>query len=317
MHELIVFGPQRLEPVLRPQLDRLGVGEPVASITAGWQEREGEIEDMTDHLQRQVVDLELHRRTEVVWEEDPDLFHAHRARQDRLQALQRLYRLRLDYALEPARRLLRREDAFDPKMLEATRESAIGAVRLLDDEHLQRVRAEHERFESQWHPTTRDAVAAQRDELTAILSRSDALAIAGGHVAVLLNRMRLFGFAELIADFIAEKPVFAWAAGAMALSSRIVLFHDSPPQGAGNPEVLDAGLGCYRGLVPLPAAGGRLRLDDTVRVSLFARRFAPDVCLPLDAGMSARRVNGSWLSGERSTYLAEDGRVEDWKAMAA
>lgn len=317
MTELILFGPQRLEPILKPQLDRLAVGSRVASITAGWQEREGEVEDMAAHLEREVVELGLHRRSDEVWEEDPSLFRAHRSRQDRLQALQRFYRMRLDYALEPARKLLRRTTSFDPEMLEAERDSALDAVRRLDAEHLARVRAEHERFAEQWHPADRDAVARHRDEIAEILASSDALAIAGGHVAVLLNRMRLLGLGEMLADFAAEKPIVAWSAGAMALASRIVLFHDTPPQGAGNPEVLDAGLGLFDGVVPLPSAALRLRLEDPVRVSLFARRFAPDVCLPLDARMWARRVDGRWFAGEDGTYLAEDGGVAPWRAMAA
>lgn len=317
MTELILLGPQRLEPVLKPQLDRLGVGERVASITAGWQEREGEIEDMAAHMEREVVDLGLHRLTDEVWEDDPSLFRAHRARQDRLQALQRLYRLRLDYALEPARKLLRRKNTFDPDMLAVEQESAIEAVRQLDVEHLGRVRAEHERFEEEWSPTSRESVSTRRDDVAEILDSCDALAIAGGHVAVVLNRMRLYGLGELIADFLAEKPVLAWSAGAMALSSRIVLFHDSPPQGAGNPEVLDVGLGVYEDLIPLPSATSRLRLEDRVRVSLFSRRFTPDICLPLDARMWARRVDGRWFAGDDATYLAQEGGVERWRAIAA
>jgi hypothetical protein len=46
-------------------------------------------------------------------------------------------------------------------------------------------------------------------------------------VAVLVNRLRLFGLGDLVAD----KTVFAWSAGAMAVSERVVLFHDDPPQG--------------------------------------------------------------------------------------
>lgn len=317
MTELILFGPQRLEPIVKPQLDRLGVGGKIASITAGWQEREGETEDLAAHVDREVVDLGLHRRTEEVWEDDPSLFRAHRGRQDRLQALQRLYRMRLDHALAPARKLLRKQTSFDPDMLEVEQESAIEAVRRLDHEHLEKVHSEHERFEEQWHPQTRESVAAHRQELTEILDSCDALAISGGHVAVLLNRMRLFGLGGLLTDFLEQKPITAWSAGAMALASRIVLFHDSPPQGAGNPEVLDAGLGLYRGVVPLPSAGIRLRLNDPVRVSLFARRFDPDVCLPLDARMWARRAGERWYAGEDATYLADGGDVERWRAMAA
>ena len=119
--------------------------------------------------------------------------------------------------------------------------------------------------------------------------------------------MRLFGIAEMIRD----KPILAWSAGAMALSERIVLFHDSPPQGAGNSEILDVGLGLFRGLIPLPHAKRRLRLEDPVRVALFARRFSPDTCVPLDEKMSVRRaaLGVGWEPGAGSLELTASGRV--------
>jgi hypothetical protein len=107
---------------------------------------------------------------------------------------------------------------------------------------------------------------------------------------VLLNRIRLFGVAELAAG----KPVFAWSGGAMVAAEKLVLFHDDPPQGAGNAEVLDVGLGVYGGLLPLPHAGRRLRLDEPLRVGLFARRFADELLVALDDRAVLRRVGGRW-----------------------
>jgi peptidase E len=60
-----------------------------------------------------------------------------------------------------------------------------------------------------------------------LLAASHAVLIAGGHIAVLLNRLRLFDLSAVLR----ERPVFGWSAGAMVLTSRIVLFHDSPPRG--------------------------------------------------------------------------------------
>ena len=304
MASLTLFGPQRLEPNLRSELDRLGLDGSVAVITAGWQEREGEIDELQDHLERTVVDLRLHHRAESVFEDDPELFQALRARQDDLQAIQALYRYRLDFALEPARELMR-QGSDRPDLLDREREAAIEAIRLLDREHLLRVTQVHQKHEAHWRPNRRPAVEQHRKELASILAGSSAVAIAGGHVAVLANRMRLFGVISLFG----ELPVLAWSAGAMALAERIVLFHDSPPQGAGNPEVLDAGLGLFRGLLPLPQARRRLHLDDPVRVSLFARRFTPDTCVPLDEGMSVRKAGLGWKRGSGSLQLTTDGRV--------
>jgi enterochelin esterase-like enzyme len=64
----------------------------------------------------------------------------------------------------------------------------------------------------------------------------------------------------------------------MALTERIVLFHDRAPQGPGHPEVYGSGLSVLRNLVPLPHARARLLLDDAPRMAVFARRFAPARC---------------------------------------
>lgn len=307
MLDLTLLGPQRWQPDLVNAFDRLSINGSVAAITAGWQEREGENEELQQHLGRQVVDLKLHRRLEQVFVEDPELFNEHRARQDRLRALQRLYRYRLDFFMEPARELLRREE--EPEALATHQQAAVEALRQLDDEHLQSIRHVHAEFEARHKPQQRSAIQRQRDEIQGILSDMSALAIAGGHVIVLVNRMRLFGLGDLIGDL----PIFAWSAGAMALSRRIVVFHDSPPQGAGNAEVLDAGLGWFGHLLPLPHASRRLHLDDPLRVALFARRFAPEVGVPLEAGTSLRFEQGAWHPWSDALRLQQDGLLEDFE----
>jgi hypothetical protein len=57
-------------------------------------------------------------------------------------------------------------------------------------------------------------------------------------------------------------PVFAWSAGAMAVTDRVVLFHDSPPAGPpATPRSSAHGLGLFPGVVALPHARRRLRLE--------------------------------------------------------
>jgi len=307
MHPLTLLGPQRLRPTLAAATGDLAVSGRIAAVTAGWQEREAEVEEMREHLGLEVVDLMLHRRCEQAFADDPDLFRAHRARQDRLRQLQLLYRYRLDFTLQPARELLRREG--DPELLEPEREAAVEALRRLDGEHLERIAAVHREFEDR-HAGGYRALERQRDEVAEIVDGASAIAIAGGHVAVLLNRLRLFRFPELVS----QQPILAWSAGAMALAERIVLFHDSPPQGAGNAEVLDLGLGLLHDLLPLPHARRRLRLDDPFRVALFARRFAPARCVPLDEGDRIFFDGGRWRPHEPARRLSIAGTVE---ALAA
>lgn len=317
MPTVTLLGPQRLRPTLAATFDLLGVTGQIAAVTAGWQEREAEVDEMRAHLGRPVVDLMLHQRCDRVFAAEPELFLAHRQRQNRLREMQQLYRYRLDFAIQPTRELLSREG--DNELLDPEREAALAALQRLDAEHLVRIATVHRDFERHLAEASYPALDLERAEVFEILDASDALAIAGGHVAVLINRMRLLGLTEP-----QELPVVAWSAGAMVLAERIVLFHDSPPQGAGSSEVLDSGLGWYRGVVPLPHANRRLRLHDPIRIQLFARRFAPNACLLLDEGDAIHTRDGRWrleLHAESHApgtkpirKLAADGSVRELAA---
>jgi hypothetical protein len=117
-------------------------------------------------------------------------------------------------------------------------------------------------------------------------------------VGVLTEVLHLFNVAAAL-----RSPVIAWSAGAMALADRIVLFGDRSAHGPGHPEVYGSGLSVVRDVVLLPHAKARLLLDDTPRMAVFARRFAPARCLPLEAGT---RVE---LSGDGSAGLPAGARV--------
>jgi hypothetical protein len=133
--------------------------------------------------------------------------------------------------------------------------------------------------------------------------------IAGGHVAVIVNRLRLFGLLELAG----ARPIIAWSAGAMALTERIVLFHDDPPHGQAISEVLDAGLGAIPELVVLPDARTRLRLGDTARVGELAQRYAPASCIAMDRGSQIWIDDGRIARAVAAQRLDSSGRVEAWQ----
>lgn len=298
-----LLGPQRFQPTLGTVMDSLGMSGRVAAITAGWQEREREDQELHDHLDERTVNLELYRRAERVAARDPELSLAHRERQRRLQRLQELYRRRLWHAMAACDALAR--DPAPDADSSGELDEALEQVRTLDAAHLARIGAIHAEFEARWQPSKRDAVAYERAEIAHLMDESSAVAIAGGHVAILLNRLRQFGIAELLGG----RAVFAWSAGAMAISERVVLFHDMPVHGPGWPEVLDEGLAIVKGVVPLPHARRRLKLDDPVRVSLMARRFAPAVCVALDDRASLVVRADGWQAGPGASRLAPEGVV--------
>lgn len=308
-----LLGPQRHAPTVAATLESLGVSGRIATITAGWQERELEDQELHEHLAGDTVNLKLWTRSEAIFQAHAGFTAAHHKRQETMRDMRELYNLRLAHAKAAVYALLRKTDGG--ASLEAERLDALEAVRALDAHHLGQIRELRAAFDATWKPLERPEVVAAREELRTVLADCTAVAIAGGHVAVLLNRLLLFGLADLIGD----KPVLAWSAGAMAICDRIVLFHDDPPWGPGNAEVLDLGLDLIRDVVPLPHAARRFRSSDPHRVWVFARRFAPAVCLPLDGQGRADLRDGVFTGPRTAPRLSLDGRVVtgDGKVVAA
>lgn len=297
----IMLGPQTPRPNLAAAVDSLSFDGPVMTITAGWRDSEGELTDIEADIGLRVEDLGLYHRAERFFAEEPELLELHRNRQEKLQELQKLYRIRLDPALAAAHQLLRAEG--DAELLRLEQRAAISQLRALDRHHLRRIAAIHADFDQHRKAMDIPAATAQREEVWRLVDNAGLILIAGGHVAVLLNRIRLFRLGELLA----KKPIVAWSAGAMVLGERIVLFHDNAPQGRRNAEVLDAGLGIVPGLVPLPHARTRLDWSSRTRMALFARRFAPSRCCTLDVGSLIRVEDGKVTAAQASSVMKRTG----------
>jgi hypothetical protein len=274
---IVLLGAQRFDPTLGDAVRTLACEGPIATVTAGWQEREGDDHDLHEHLGRRTVNLRLHERAEDVFRSDPEFHKAHRARQDLLRHKQDFYRIRLEHELDAAHVIRTRR--APPDVLSEELDASLESIRELDAWHLAQCARVRDEFERTWRPSERRSVLRHRREIEQVMAGCTGLAVAGGHVSTLLNRLLLFG----IDQFLDCHCIFAWTAGAMALSERVVLFHDDPPQGPGAAEVLDRGLGIIPGVVVLPQPETRLRLDDTERVSVMARRFSPARCLALPA----------------------------------
>jgi len=310
VRHLALLGPQRLQPTLGGVLHSLDAGREgtVATITAGWQEREDDDRELREHLRERAVNLYLYRRAEAVFERDPELARAFRARQAELRKMQALYRIRLQHAMNACLELLRRPGK--EALLREERRLAIEALRDLDASHARRVAERHAEFDHHYEPEQRDALQAERADIARIVGHAAVVAIAGGHVVILLNRMRMFGLPALLDG----KLVVAWSAGAMAVSETVVLFHDDPPHGAGHAEVLGAGLSVAPGLIPLPHARRRLKLDDPLRVLTLARRMAPAACVPMDEGARADWDGKHWTWPAGTRRLGIEGTIDTWAA---
>jgi peptidase E len=286
----LLLGPQRPALNLGDAIADAGLpAGPVAVIAAGWQEAEGDIDDVAAAARRDVVNLHLYRRAEEVFAADPGLVQAYRLRQDRLQELQHLYGMRLRRTLAAAREMLRAEG--DSALVGPEQRHAIAQLRALDRHHLQRVQSLHAGFDSEFDVARHESLARHHAEISEQLAAVETVVITGGNVAVLLNRLLLFDVASLLAG----KHLVAWSAGAMALAGRVVLFHDNAPQGRRDPELFGHGLGLLPQQVVLPDAKRRLRMKDRSRLALFSRRLAPAACITLDSG-SALIIDGERIA---------------------
>lgn len=297
--KVTVLGPQR-----RPTLDAVArdrdLTGPVATVTAGWQEREPDDAELDRLLGGRGVNVALHARWQDVLERDPQYAAAEREHRAGLAERQELYLVQLDGAVGALREVARHGGSREP-VRSAARADAEAVVRLVDERHLARVAQAREAFERTWRPGERDAVAGHRAAVREVLDGAGALVVAGGHVGVLLHVLRLFAVT-------APPVVIAWSAGAMALTKRVLLFHDRAPHGPAHPEFADAGLGWLRGCVLLPHARTRLHTDDHARMAELAARVAPGRCVVLDDGTRLDVDENGTLPADVRVVTA-DGRI--------
>ncbi len=297
----ILLGPQNPVPNIRQAIEAINPDGPVVVITAGWRDSEGEIDELQETVGRPLEDLRLYQRAEEVFANESALHELQRERQNKLSELQRLYRIRLAPTMAAARKLMRTR--AEPELLRLEQRAAITQLRALDTHHLRRIRGIHQNFNQRRALLQVPRALDQREQVHRLVENAGLVLIAGGHVAVLLNRIRLFGLDQLLA----QKPVIAWSAGAMAMSERIVLFHHAAPQGKRDAELLDAGLGIVRRRVLLPHAHTRLDWRNRRRMALFSRRFSPAVCCTLDNGSMIQLENERVVASKESSIVMRTG----------
>ena len=298
---MVLLGPQR-RPSVQHVVRALRPGTPVATVTAGWRERETDDAELRGLLGGRTVNLTLHTRWLDVHEHDREYAHAEREHEAALDELRRLYLTQLDHALRAAYGVAQRGEGR-PRLREVALADAVEVVRLVDSQHLARVRAAEAAFDAAWTPADRPAVAAHREEVRRLLAQTDVAALAGGHVGDLARVLRLFDVAPHLPG-----TVVAWSAGAMVLCDHIVLFHDFVPHGVAQTEVMSDGLGVAGGVVAMPHARRRLRTNDPVRMSVLARRFSPARCLVLDDAVTVRLAGDGGLPAD-TRVLGLDGTI--------
>jgi hypothetical protein len=316
---VLLLGPQRPVPNMPAALATVPGAGRVVYITAGWRHEENDDEALKRDVGVDGHPLALYQWFEELARTAPDLFAAHHQQQDEIRRLKALYRLRLDPALEALRVLLAHQrQQPDSDFIRWELEDATAVLKGLRERFVTQCDAVRARFLTRWNPYEHKRVRTRIAELRAILGEARVVLIAGGHVGVLRNRLEFFGLADLLRENVERgMGLIAWSAGAMSLTDYVVLFHDDPPTGQSNPEVLDRGLGLAPGLVALPHARSRLDLDDPLRVGVMASRFDPIPCVGLENGAWLERIpdalapgGGHWMNRGRADAalrLEKDG----------
>jgi hypothetical protein len=307
---VVLLGPQGTTPDVATAIAEQGIRGRVALIRAGYQEREIEDAAMIATLGVPAVNLNLHARSVQVFRDDAEFTTAYQARQHRLRHIQAFYRVRLDKIEDAAKTVSVRY--VDPELLEQEEKVSVDQFRHIDADHIERCNDLRAAFWARWRFLERPVIAQHREELRRELETCEAIVIAGGHVASLLNRLALFDVLGLATG----KPIFAWSAGAMVLTDRIVLFHDYPPYGSDIAQVLDAGFGLAPKLVLLPDPRRRVNLDAHAGIQRFARRMAPATCVAMDHGARILFEDGK-ITRAIGARLTTSGDVErDWDGSA-
>ncbi|MBV9099928.1 MAG: hypothetical protein JOZ46_07040 [Candidatus Dormibacteraeota bacterium] len=278
MTAAILLGPQPPAPRLDADVAALGVDGPVALVTAGYEEAERNDAHLDRALGGGTRNLGLYGRRLDILESDTDFAAAlHRLRIE-LAEQQTLYRARLVHGLA-AVDAVRRLGGSSRRSLGTQLDDAISDVRTLDDNHAAAMAAAVRRFEDEWPVHERDVILAHRGAVAAQLEECAAIAVAGGHVGVLLECVWLCG----VGPATVRMPLIAWSSGAMVVTERVMVT-DEHEIGARPAEVMGTGSAAVCGVVVMVDSQARLRIDDGDSLALLARRCAPRACVLLDDG---------------------------------
>jgi hypothetical protein len=275
--DVTLLGPQRKTAAVRAAVAELMPHGPVATVNAGWREREADSGKLNEVLGGRMANLELYRRWIELTDTDAEYAAAERRLEQVLTEQQAVYAVRLQHAMAAVEAVSRRDSV--PEVRELALADAVEAVWSLDEWQLRTVAAARADFSAAVDLGQRENLGRHRAEVAATIGDSAGLVITGGHVGVLLHLSHVFGLSQMITT-----PVVAWSGGAMVLSDRVVLFAEQGPLRHRHPEVYAEGLGAYAGVLPFPHARHRLRLDDAEHLGLLARRFAPRTCVLLGDG---------------------------------
>ncbi|MGA8048215.1 MAG: Type 1 glutamine amidotransferase-like domain-containing protein [Dermatophilaceae bacterium] len=297
----VLLGPQRFRMTAGTVARGIAPEGTVATVTAGWRDREKDDAELDQVLSGRSRNLHLFTRLGHVVRHDRTFASAASAYNRAVDEASELYTLRLQHALDAVYAISRRSVRDD--LVDSSLRAGLQSVRDIDAWFLWVLAELEGELRADGGVDTSDVITQHRAEVAEILADASLLAIAGGHVAYLSRCLRLFAVEPP-----GHLPVIGWSAGAMVLTDLIVLYNDKGSEGVRPSEVWDRGLGRVHGVVAMPHARRRLQLDDKDRNTVLAHRYAPARVVLLDDGGKVVIGDDGELPPDARVITAE-GRV--------
>lgn len=297
----VLLGPQRFRLTAGSVLREVAPEGAVATITAGWRDREKDDAELDEVLGGRSRNLHLWHRLTHVLATDLDFAAAAAAYNRAIDEANRLYSVRLSHALETVYATMRLSARAD--LRDSALRASLQSVRDIDAWYLWLVSELEQDLRTEGGMDSSDLVAEHRGEVDELLTGAAALAIAGGHVGFLSRCLRLFDVSPP-----ASMPVVGWSAGAMVLTEHIVLYNDTSLAGVQPAQLWDRGLGRAPGVVAMPHARRRVMLEDEHRNQVLAHRFAPARVVLLDDG-SRLALEGDGSLPDQARIITADGTI--------
>jgi hypothetical protein len=264
---LLLLGEQREQPRFQAVLKRWKITGPVGLVSAGWEEDEQDDQWVRDSIRNPIVNSMLYELADEVFARDPEVLTLLRERQDHLRDLRDVYQLQLQHLSAILRGLLRRRET--QSYVVAPLDLSFAQLRAVDKQYLDSVSEVIRQFDRKIAPKDRPSLVAYRKVVCQRLASCQALLIAGGHVGVLLNRLRL---SRVLSHL--RLPTIAWSGGAMALGDTVFFYDHFHPHSGQETELSRHGMRWYQGLQVFPRAEQRLHLHNPVEMALLAGRVA-------------------------------------------
>lgn len=301
---LVLLGQQREVPRLQSVLESWGIAGPIGLVSAGWEEDEEDDQWVRDAVDNTVVNSHLYALADDLFQQDPEVIGLLRERQDRLRELREINELQTEHLGAVARELWRRQATHASAA--ASLQQTMEQLRAIDQTYLEAISAAIAEYDHRIAPKERASVLEYREKVLGRLQDCQALLIAGGHVGVLLNRLKLCRLIQHI-----QLPMIAWSGGAMALGERVYFYDQFLPHTKREIELSRRGMELFTGVQLFPRANERLRVQDPRELGLLARRLTGQ-CLLLDERSEIGWSVDGLLYANHVRCVDEVGETREW-----